>query len=97
MIHQLKVTAVTENTAGCFEALGEWGLSLWIEADGHRLLCDTGKGQALGFNAKLLGIDLTKADTMAGLVEAIIRHENGQQPYTREVILAGVGMGLGSA
>jgi hypothetical protein len=42
-------------------------------------------------------IDLTKADTMAGLVEAIIRHENGQQPYAREVILAGVGMGLGSA
>jgi len=64
MIHQLKVTAVTENTAGCFEALGEWGLSLWIEADGHRLLCDTGKGQALGFNAKLLGIDLAKAEAL---------------------------------
>jgi hypothetical protein len=42
-------------------------------------------------------IDLTKVDTMARLVEAIIRHENGQQPYAREVILAGIGMGLGSA
>ncbi|CAA7624361.1 hypothetical protein MTBSS4_460014 [Magnetospirillum sp. SS-4] len=40
-------------------------------------------------------IDVTQPETMTGLVEAIIRHENGQQPYAREVILAGVDMGLG--
>ncbi|TAN58394.1 MAG: structural protein, partial [Magnetospirillum sp.] len=42
-------------------------------------------------------IDVTRPETMADLVEAIIRHENGQQPYAREVILAGVDMGLGRA
>ncbi|MGE5516217.1 MAG: hypothetical protein ACM31D_10400 [Bacteroidota bacterium] len=42
-------------------------------------------------------IDVTRPETMANLVEAIIRHENGQQPYAREVILAGVDMGLGRA
>ena len=42
-------------------------------------------------------IDVTRPETMADLVEAIIRHENGQQPCSREVILAGVDMGLGRA
>lgn len=64
MIQQLKITAVTENTAGCFEALGEWGLALWIEADEHRLLCDTGKGQALRANASLLKINLAEAEAL---------------------------------
>lgn len=64
MIQQLKITAVTENTAGCFEALGEWGLALWIEADGHRLLCDAGKGQALRCNAELLKINLAEAEAL---------------------------------
>lgn len=41
-------------------------------------------------------IDLTKDPMqMATLVEAIILHENGQQPYDREVVLAGVEAGLG--
>ncbi len=65
--------------------------------------CENDTGSYISHVASRLGvtpdqaIDLTKADTMVGLVEAIIRHENGQQPYTREVILAGVGMALGSA
>lgn len=64
MVRQLKVTAITENTAGCFDALGEWGLSLWIEANGHRLLSDTGRGQTLRHNAHLLGIDLASANAL---------------------------------
>jgi hypothetical protein len=65
--------------------------------------CENDTGSYIAHVAARLGvapdqaIDLTKADTMAGLVEAIIRHENGQQPYAREVILAGIAMGLGSA
>ena len=61
--------------------------------------CENDTGSYIAHVASRLGvtpdqaIDLTKA----GLVEAIIRHENGQQPYAREVILAGIGMGLGSA
>jgi 7,8-dihydropterin-6-yl-methyl-4-(beta-D-ribofuranosyl)aminobenzene 5'-phosphate synthase len=41
-----------------------WGLSLWIEADQHRILYDPGQGQTLVNNARLLGIDLSQADAL---------------------------------
>lgn len=65
--------------------------------------CENDTGAYIAHVASSLGvtpdqtIDVTRPETMAGLVEAIIRHENGQQPYAREVILAGVDMGLGRA
>lgn len=37
---------------------------------------------------------LSDADTLIGLVKAIIRHENGQQPYSDAVITRGVSMAL---
>jgi 7,8-dihydropterin-6-yl-methyl-4-(beta-D-ribofuranosyl)aminobenzene 5'-phosphate synthase len=64
VIQGLNITAIVENTAGKFDLLGEWGLSLWIEADGHRILYDTGQGQTLVDNARLLGIDLSNADAL---------------------------------
>jgi 7,8-dihydropterin-6-yl-methyl-4-(beta-D-ribofuranosyl)aminobenzene 5'-phosphate synthase len=64
MVEQLNVTAVVENTAGTFEAAGEWGLALWIEADRHRILCDTGRGRTIESNARLLGIDLASAEAL---------------------------------
>jgi metal-dependent hydrolase (beta-lactamase superfamily II) len=42
VIQELSITALVENTAGKFDLLGECGLSLWIEADEHRILYDTG-------------------------------------------------------
>jgi 7,8-dihydropterin-6-yl-methyl-4-(beta-D-ribofuranosyl)aminobenzene 5'-phosphate synthase len=64
MIKNLSITALVENTAGVFDAAGEWGLALWIAADPHRILCDTGQGHTLRENAKLLGIDLATADAL---------------------------------
>ncbi len=64
MVHNLKVTAIVENTAGTFEAAGEWGLALWIEADSHRILSDTGQGHTLLQNAHLLGIDIASAEAL---------------------------------
>jgi len=40
-------------------------------------------------------LDLGDADTLADLMEAIIRHENGQQPYSRELILRGISLESG--
>jgi metal-dependent hydrolase (beta-lactamase superfamily II) len=37
---------------------------LWIEADGHRVLYDTGQGRSLMQNARLLGIDVSRADAL---------------------------------
>ena len=64
MIHSLKITAIVENTAGTIDAAGEWGIALWIEADHHRILYDTGQGHTLLHNARLLGIDLTTAEAL---------------------------------
>jgi 7,8-dihydropterin-6-yl-methyl-4-(beta-D-ribofuranosyl)aminobenzene 5'-phosphate synthase len=64
MIRELSITALAENTAGAYDFLGEWGLSLWIEADNHRILYDTGGGRTLTANARLLGMDLKNADAL---------------------------------
>ncbi|MGD0792826.1 MAG: MBL fold metallo-hydrolase [Terriglobales bacterium] len=64
MVRSLSITAVVENTAGAFDFLGEWGLSLWIEADSHRILYDTGQGRSLLENSRLLRIDLKTAEAL---------------------------------
>ena len=64
MIQALSITAIVENTAGVFDTAGEWGLALWIEADQHRVLCDTGQGHTLAHNARLLGIDVATAEAL---------------------------------
>lgn len=63
----------------------------------HQIIPLTAEPQLVAGNRSNQAIDVTRPETMANLVEAIIRHENGQQPYAREVILAGVDMGLGRA
>lgn len=42
----------------------EHGFSLWIEADGRKILFDTGQTHAFHANAKHLGIDTDKADLL---------------------------------
>lgn len=84
MVHDLKITAIVENTASTFEASGEWGLALWVEADEHRIICDTGLGRTLLQNAQLLGIDLASAEAL------VISH--GHHDHTGGVApLLGVG------
>lgn len=62
MIKQLRVTVLSENTAGARGVMSEHGLAFWIEADGRNILFDTGQGMVLTHNAKVLGIDLTNTD-----------------------------------
>ena len=40
----LKITTLSENTAGLGGFLGEWGLSILVEAGDLRLLLDAGQG-----------------------------------------------------
>ena len=58
---EIKITTLAENTAelGC---LAEWGLSMLVEADGVRVLFDTGAGVAALHNAQLMDIDLGTID-----------------------------------
>jgi 7,8-dihydropterin-6-yl-methyl-4-(beta-D-ribofuranosyl)aminobenzene 5'-phosphate synthase len=58
---EIKITTLAENTAE-LGYLAEWGLSMFIEADGVNILFDTGMGIAAVHNAQLYGIDFSKVD-----------------------------------
>ena len=78
---KIRITTLSENTAdhGC---LAEWGLSMFIEADGVKILFDTGAGIAAVHNAQLFGIDLATVDRI------VISH--GHHDHTgglREVLM----------
>ena len=64
MIEQLKVTTLVENTASGRGLLGEHGLSFLVEADGRRVLFDTGQGLVLESNAERLGLSLEGLDAI---------------------------------
>jgi 7,8-dihydropterin-6-yl-methyl-4-(beta-D-ribofuranosyl)aminobenzene 5'-phosphate synthase len=57
-VHALKVTILSTMLAD--DGIGEWGFSALVEADGYRVLVDTGDRPDTVFqNAKELGIDLS--------------------------------------
>ncbi len=59
------VTILVENTAKGQGTLGEHGLAYWVDADGYRVLFDTGQsGSVLIHNATRLGIDIAGADAV---------------------------------
>lgn len=58
----LRITTLSENTAGPGNLLAEWGLSILIETDGTSVLLDTGASISVVHNADLLGVDLGKID-----------------------------------
>ena len=58
---EIQITTLSENTAN-YGFLGEWGLSILVEADGVQVLMDTGLSYTAMHNAGLMGLDLTKID-----------------------------------
>ena len=59
-IHALKVTLLSTMLVGSTTGIGEWGFSALIEADGHRVLLDTGAHpDTVLQNARDLKIDLS--------------------------------------
>ena len=57
---ELKITTLSENTAGLGSFLGEWGLSILFETEDLSLLLDTGQSVSASYNADLLGVDLSR-------------------------------------
>ena len=60
----MKIINLIEDTKGAQDCIYEHGLSFYIETGKHKLLLDTGATDAFLQNAKVLGIDLTKVDTV---------------------------------
>ncbi|BDC35429.1 MAG: MBL fold metallo-hydrolase [Candidatus Methanoliparum thermophilum] len=68
---KMKIITLSENTVSensnpiiKHSGLGEWGLSILIEADDHKILFDTGASISTVHNADLIGIDLSKIDNI---------------------------------
>ena len=60
-----KITILCENRAGLTKnIIGEHGFSALVEKEEQKILLDTGQGLGLKTNAKTLGIDLSKIDTI---------------------------------
>jgi len=71
LVRSLKITLLSTMLVGEVSGLGEWGFSALIEADGHRILIDSGAHpQTVLNNARALKIDLF------GVREVIITHNH---------------------
>ena len=60
----MRIINLMEDTDGGNGCLYEHGFSFYIETNNHKLLLDTGASKATLENAKKLGVDLTKVDTV---------------------------------
>jgi 7,8-dihydropterin-6-yl-methyl-4-(beta-D-ribofuranosyl)aminobenzene 5'-phosphate synthase len=68
MIRQLRLTVLADNSVAAPDLIAEHGFSVLIEADGRRILFDTGQGKVLQSNAETLGV------TLAGLDALVLSH-----------------------
>ena len=76
---EIRITTLSENTAGPGNFLGEWGLSILIEAAGLKLLLDCGQSISAVHNADVLGVDLGKIDKVI-LSHGHYDHTGGLRP-----------------
>jgi 7,8-dihydropterin-6-yl-methyl-4-(beta-D-ribofuranosyl)aminobenzene 5'-phosphate synthase len=85
-IRALKITVLSTMLVGDTLGLGEWGFSALVEADGHRILLDTGSHpETVLQNARDLNIDLSDVS------DAILTHNHrdhvgGLMPLRREMM-----------
>ena len=70
-VRSLKVTVLSTMLADT-KGVGEWGFAALVEADGHRLLFDTGaRPETVLKNAREMGVDL------AGVTDLVLSHHHG--------------------
>ncbi|HAS05099.1 MAG TPA: MBL fold metallo-hydrolase [Dehalococcoidia bacterium] len=80
---EIKVSTLSENTA-LHGYIGEYGLSLFIEAENKRILFDTGLSFSAYHNAQIMGIDLTKIDCIV-LSHGHLDHTGGLAEILRRI------------
>lgn len=71
-IADVKITVLSTMLVSTHDGVGEWGFSALVEADGHKVLVDTGGSpDAVLKNAAALGVDLS------GVRDVILTHNHG--------------------
>jgi len=81
---KLRVTTLSENTAGSGNLLAEWGLCILVETDEANILLDSGASFSASHNADVLGIDLSKIDKIV-LSHGHYDHTGGLRHILRKV------------
>ena len=80
----LRITTLSENSAGAGSLLAEWGLSILVETDDINILFDTGQSISAGYNADTIGIDLSKIDKIV-LSHGHFDHTGGLRQILRKM------------
>ena len=80
----IRITTLSENTAGIGEFLGEWGLSVLIETPETIVLLDTGQRYTISHNADSLGLDLSKIEKVV-LSHGHFDHTGGLRELLRRM------------
>jgi 7,8-dihydropterin-6-yl-methyl-4-(beta-D-ribofuranosyl)aminobenzene 5'-phosphate synthase len=80
----LRITTLSENTAGKGEFLGEWGLSILVETGGAAILFDTGQTFSAVHNADTLKANLTRV-TKIVLSHGHYDHTGGLRDALRRI------------
>ncbi len=77
---KFRITTLVENAVAQSgkSLLGEHGLSFYIEAGERRILFDTGQNLVIAHNARVLGVDLNRIDTVV-LSHGHYDHSGGLQ------------------
>ena len=78
----MRIVNLIENTKGYDRCAYAHGLSFYVETSKHKLLVDLGPSEAALHNAKELGIDLTKVDTVV-LSHGHYDHSGGIMPFVK--------------
>lgn len=77
----MRAVFLSDNISNCgLEA--EWGLSVYIEFEGHKILLDTGAGPLFAKNADALGVDLSAVE-FGVLSHAHYDHADGMDEFFR--------------
>ena len=78
----MRIVCLSENTVGAAGCGAEHGLCFYIETAKHRLLMDTGASDLFIRNAEMLGVNLTKVDTVI-LSHGHHDHGGGILPFVK--------------
>lgn len=80
----LRITTLSDNTAGRGRFLAEWGLSFLVETDEVNILFDTGKSISASHNAATVRFDLNQIDKIV-LSHGHNDHTGGLRQILRKV------------